>query len=262
MDFVPANTLTHLNLQIYNYNATFILFLRQCNMVEKLQLFAWPAGELLPGNFIPVSMPSSKYLYISDTLALEFQAFLFTPNVVELDIDSSADPCYETPNLAPTMPRMETATWHNLELKYLQHHMMTFSSVKNLALSECNGVSNLLRYLAGFPDESEDELLTDIPETIEYPESRGCHILPCLEYLKVTNYLAAANQNLPLDYGSVDVAQWLKVLLEFKQSLRVAVSPNLVDDATAFEAQFGPRFAVVEREGYHPFWYGSFQLSR
>jgi len=262
MDFVPANTLTHLHLPVPEYNATIILFLRQCNMVETLELAVWPASGLLPGNFIPISMPSLRCLYVPGTLALEFQAFLFTPNVVELYLYGCADPYPETPNLAPTMLRMETATWYSLELEYLQHHMMSFSSVKNLVLSECNGVSNLLRYLAGFPDESEDELLTDIPETIEYPESQGCHILPRLEYLKIGNYFTAANRNLPRQFDSVDVAQWLKVLLECKLSLRVAVSPNLVDDVTAFEAQFGPRFAVVEHAECDPLWYESFQLSR
>jgi len=132
-------------------------------------------------------------------------------------------------------------------LKYLQHHIMSFSPVKNLVLSECTGVSNLLRYLAGFPDESEHEFF-------EYPDSQGCRILPCLEYLKIGNYFTAPNPTMPRKYDPIDVAQWLKVLLECKLSLRVAVSPNLVDDATAFEAQFGPRFAVIEREEYHPWW--------
>ena len=66
MDFVPANALTHLTSEIGQFGteqAEFVQFLHQCTMMEGLQLAQRPCSDLLPDNFIPVSLPSLKSLY-------------------------------------------------------------------------------------------------------------------------------------------------------------------------------------------------------
>ena len=63
MDFVPTNTLTHLDLEISPKSidqAKFMQFLRQCTLLEelRLRLLYYTIRELVPDNVIPVSLPS------------------------------------------------------------------------------------------------------------------------------------------------------------------------------------------------------------
>jgi len=103
------------------------------------------------------------------------------------------------------------------------HHMMPFSSVKNLILRNCTEVPVLARYLAGFPEELGLQIPTNPPEAIEYPESQRDPVLPRLEYLEIVDY---ANNEIG------KATSWLKMVLIHKPYLRAAVGPY-VGDVTA-----------------------------
>ena len=239
MDFIP-NTLTRLDL-VTGLEAIgrvkFMQFLRQCTMLERLRLLELLTRDLLPDNFIPVSLPSLKSLHVYDTLALDFRMYLSTPNIVELHL--SGDMFHpgvppEPPNAQPTMLQIETVKWDRQSLRGLRHHMMPFSSVKNLILRDCVGVSDLVCYLAtGFPDEPV-QTPTDPLEAL----SR-------LEYMGIEDSGDEENDE---EGEMAETTQWLKILLSRRASLRVAVTRCVIDDPAAFAEQFGARFAVVERE--------------
>ena len=256
VDFVPTNTLTHLDLDIIPQTidqTKFMQFLGRCTVLERLRLSEWIIRELVPENVIPVSLPSLKSLHVNDTLALDFPMYLHTPNIVELCLSSYWDQQPEFPGVRPTILQLETVTWdHQLLWNICHHHLMPFLSVRNLILRNCVRTLDFLCYLAtGFPDEP-GQTPTDHPEAIQYREPQGHHVLPQLAYLQITEDPDCEETE------PVTAAEQLKVLLGDRPSLRVTVSPCVVDDAAAFAAQFGARFTVAKREeprfgGMRPF---------
>ena len=174
--------------------------------------------------------------------------YLHTPTLVELCLYSHWVRQPQYPNVRPTMLQTETVIWEYQTLRNLRHHsLMPFSLVKNLIVKDCNGVSDLVRFLAtGFPGES-GQAPTHPLEAIKYPEPQGDHVLPRLGYLGIDG---------DSDYG--ETSSWLKVLLSHRPSLRVAVTSSI---ARTFTTRFGARFAVVEWEALHSWWYETFQSS-
>ena len=237
MDFVPTNTLTHLDLGIGPNSIDqdkFMQFLGRCTVLERLRLSQCKIRELVPNNVIPASLPSLKYLHVNDTLALEFSTYIHAPNIVELCLSSCWDWQPEFPGLRPTILQVETVTWDHQSLWNLCHqHLMPFLSVKNLVLRNCVGTLDFVCYLAtGFPHQP-GQTPTDPPEAIQYHEPQGHHVLPELAYLQIAEDSDCGG------IARVTAAEQLKVLLSDRPSLRVAVRPCVTDDAAALSAQFG-----------------------
>jgi len=161
MDFVPANALTHLTLEIGQVGtgqAEFVQLLRQCTMVESLQLPQCHVATCFPTT----SLPCLKSLYVKDSLELDFQGFLLTLNLSELYLFNYWAWPYESTNLRLTTLKMETVTLDHQALTGLHHHhTMPFSSVKNLILRNCAELPVFARYLAGFPEKLRLQILTN-----------------------------------------------------------------------------------------------------
>jgi len=148
MDFIPTNTLTHLDLGTGLEaidRVKFTQFLRQCTTLERLQLLGWPTRRLLPDNFVPVSLPSLKSLHVNDTLALHFQLYLSAPNMVELHL-------YSLWGLPPGLPvqstmlQVETVIWDHQLLRDLCHHHLVPLSPGINGLCRSVGFSTLSRH--------------------------------------------------------------------------------------------------------------------
>jgi len=258
MDFVPTNTLTHLDLEITSQSidqTKFMQFLGRCTVLEELRLPHWTIRELVPDNVIPVSLPSLKSLHANDTLALDFPMYLHTPNIVELRLHNRWVRQPELRDVRPTMLQMETLIWDRQSLLGLRHHhLMPFSSVKNLILRNCADVLVLVYYLAVFPGELWEA--PDPPGAIRHPGFQGHHLLPRLEYLKITGPKRGR-----VYYEAGVAASLFRALLDVRPSLRVVVDPYVADDAgvRAFVERFGPRLAIVEWKDWNFWWHETYQ---